>query len=112
MSRRARGSIGTVGTDALIAAITNGRGDPLKMPSLCKLFDFTVSAEDADIYPERKPAAAPFLAALQKFEDAAVIKGVWKQMQQWRSAQLKEIMKTKTENIPLHKPSPIPSSGP
>lgn len=52
--------------DALIAAVTNGRGDPLVMPSLRPHFDFTISAEDADIYPERKPAAAPFLAALRR----------------------------------------------
>lgn len=52
--------------DALLAAVTNGRGDPLAMPSLKSLFDFTVSAEDDGIYPERKPAAAPFLAALRK----------------------------------------------
>ena len=52
--------------DALIAAVTNGRGCPLAMPSLKQVFDFTVSAEDAGIYPERKPAAAPFLAALRK----------------------------------------------
>jgi len=52
--------------DALIAAVTNGRGDPLVMPALRRHFDFTVSAEDAGIYPERKPAAAPFLAALHR----------------------------------------------
>lgn len=52
--------------DAIIAAVTNGRGDPLAMSALRSLFDFTVSAEDPDIYPERKPAAAPFLAALRR----------------------------------------------
>jgi len=52
--------------DALIAAVTNGRGDPLVMPALRPHFDFTISAEDASIYPERKPAAAPFLAALRR----------------------------------------------
>ena len=52
--------------EAIIAAITNGRGDPLAMPALRKHFDFTVSAEDVGIYPARKPAAAPFLAALRK----------------------------------------------
>ena len=52
--------------DALIAAVTNGRGDPLVMPALRPHFDFTISAEDDGIYPERKPAAAPFLAALRR----------------------------------------------
>jgi FMN phosphatase YigB (HAD superfamily) len=51
--------------DAAIAAITNGSGDPLAMPELAALFDFTVSAEDASIYPNRKPAREPFLAALR-----------------------------------------------
>lgn len=52
--------------DALIAAVTNGRGDPLAMPALRPHFDFTISAEDAGIYPERKPAPAPFVAALRR----------------------------------------------
>lgn len=52
--------------EAAIVAVTNGRGDPLAMPSLKNLFDFTISAEHDGIYPERKPAPAPFLAALRK----------------------------------------------
>lgn len=51
--------------DAAVAAITNGRGDPLAMPDLAALFDFTISAESASIYPNRKPAREPFLAALR-----------------------------------------------
>ena len=51
---------------AALAAVTNGRGDPLAMPALAACFDFSVSAEDGGIYPERKPAAAPFLAALRR----------------------------------------------
>jgi len=51
--------------DAAIGAITNGRGDPLAMPELASYFDFTVSAEDTEIYPKRKPAKEPFLAALR-----------------------------------------------
>ena len=51
---------------AVLAAVTNGRGDPLAMPALAACFDFSVSAEDGGIYPERKPAAAPFLAALRR----------------------------------------------
>mmetsp|Transcript_44791 Transcript_44791/g.74316 ORF Transcript_44791/g.74316 Transcript_44791/m.74316 type:complete len:296 (-) Transcript_44791:216-1103(-) len=52
--------------DAIIAAVTNGRGDPLAMPQLRPYFDFTISAEDDSIYPQRKPAPGPFLAALRK----------------------------------------------
>ncbi|KAL1496046.1 hypothetical protein AB1Y20_014675 [Prymnesium parvum] len=52
--------------EAAVAAVTNGRGDPLAMPALAPLFDFTVSAEHASIYPARKPEAAPFLAALRR----------------------------------------------
>eukprot|EP00967_Tisochrysis_lutea_P127543 scaffold217042_cov32-Tisochrysis_lutea.AAC.1 len=51
--------------DAVVGAITNGRGDPLAMPELAPLFDWTVSAEHQDIYPKRKPAKEPFLAALR-----------------------------------------------
>ena len=58
-------AVRTAHPDALIAAVTNGRGDPLAMPALRSHFDFTVSAEDPGIWPERKPAAAPFLAALR-----------------------------------------------
>ena len=63
--------------DALIAAVTNGRGDPLVMPALRPHFDFTVSAEDAGIYPERKPAAAPFLAALRRAGVARPTPALW-----------------------------------
>ena len=33
---------------AVVAAVTNGRGDPARTPSLAPSFDFTVSGEDAD----------------------------------------------------------------
>ena len=40
----------------VIGAVTNGRGDPRGMPSLATLFDFCVSGEDEDVWPERKPS--------------------------------------------------------
>eukprot|EP00966_Prymnesium_polylepis_P029788 691655-Prymnesium_polylepis.1 len=47
------------------------------MPALRRLFDFTVSAEDPDIYPERKPAAAPFLAALRRAGRVQAVPAQW-----------------------------------
>ena len=43
--------------DARIGAVTNGRGDPRRIPSLAPYFDFCVSGEDADVHPNRKPSA-------------------------------------------------------
>ena len=47
-----------------IGAVTNGCGDPLKTPGLAPLFDFCVSAEDEDVFPQRKPSRRPFDKAL------------------------------------------------
>ena len=48
-----------------IAAITNGAGDPLKMPMLKPYFDFRVSGEDDDIFPHRKPHPLIYETALR-----------------------------------------------
>ena len=43
--------------DAVVGAVTNGRGDPRFIPSLAPHFDFCVSGEYADVHPNRKPSA-------------------------------------------------------
>jgi FMN phosphatase YigB (HAD superfamily) len=43
------------GENLCIGAITNGLGNPLKMPSLAPFFSFCVSGEDPDVFPHRKP---------------------------------------------------------
>lgn len=49
-----------------IAAITNGRGNPFFMPRLKEYFDFCVSGEDDDVFPERKPYPGIYDAALAR----------------------------------------------
>jgi len=57
---------------AIIAAVTNGRGDPLDMrDTLRPYFDFTVSGEDDGVFPNRKPHPGIFEATLSKFESLA-----------------------------------------
>lgn len=53
--------------DALIGAITNGRGNPLCMPSVKSFFDFCVSGEDDGVFPKRKPDKGIYEAALEIF---------------------------------------------
>ena len=55
--------------NAVIGAITNGRGNPLDMPSLVSYFDFCVSGEDDDVFPKRKPDKGIYEAALRRFFD-------------------------------------------
>ena len=50
----------------VIGAVTNGRGDPRGMPSLATLFDFCVSGEDEDVWPERKPSPEIYEHALRR----------------------------------------------
>ena len=50
--------------DAVVAAVTNGRGDPARMPSLAPFFAFTVSGEAAGVHPNRKPSPVIYEAAL------------------------------------------------
>ena len=48
------------GTIVLVGAVTNGCGNALRTPALATQFDFSVSAEDDDVFPERKPSPRPF----------------------------------------------------
>ena len=50
----------------IVGAVTNGRGDPREMRRLEGLFDFCVSGEDADVWPERKPSPAIYEHALRR----------------------------------------------
>ena len=52
--------------EAVVGAVTNGRGDPRQIPSLAPYFDFCVSGEDADVHPQRKPAPRIYEAALER----------------------------------------------
>ena len=52
--------------DAVVAAVTNGRGDPARMPSLKPFFAFTVSGEAAGVHPNRKPSPVIYEAALER----------------------------------------------
>ena len=52
--------------EAVVGAVTNGRGDPRRIPSLAPYFDFCVSGEDADVHPNRKPAPRIYEAALER----------------------------------------------
>ena len=54
--------------DAIIGAITNGKGNPLKMESTKDYFDFCVSGEDDDVFPLRKPSEGIYQVALKRFE--------------------------------------------
>lgn len=53
--------------DIVIGAITNGKGNPLKMNSLMQFFDFCVSGEDEHVFPLRKPHKGIYKAALDEF---------------------------------------------
>ncbi len=53
--------------DAIIGAITNGRGNPLFMPSVKDFFHFCVSGEDEGVFPKRKPDKGIYEAALDTF---------------------------------------------
>ena len=54
---------------ACIAAITNGRGDPKYMNCISHFFDFCVSGEDDDVFPQRKPQRGIYETSLAKFEE-------------------------------------------
>lgn len=53
--------------DVCIAAITNGRGDPKAMPRLSPWFDFTVSGEEEQVFPNRKPHVGIYNIALERY---------------------------------------------
>ena len=53
-----------------VAAITNGAGSPLNMPStLQQYFEFCVSGEDSDVFPNRKPHPYIYEYTLQQYYD-------------------------------------------
>lgn len=52
--------------NCVVGAVTNGRGDPRGMQRLAPCFDFCVSGEDADVWPERKPSPAIYEHALRR----------------------------------------------
>jgi FMN phosphatase YigB (HAD superfamily) len=56
--------------DVCIAAITNGRGNPLHMTAstLAEHFDFCVSGEDDDVFPNRKPHRGIYEVALERYQ--------------------------------------------
>lgn len=58
--------------DAVIAAITNGKGNPLMMDSIREYFDFCVSGEDDDVFPLRKPSEGIYKVALKRFEELSL----------------------------------------
>ena len=53
--------------DIVIGAITNGKGNPLKMNSLTEFFDFCVSGEDEHVFTLRKQNKGIYKAALDEF---------------------------------------------
>lgn len=54
--------------NACIGAITNGRGNPLRMTNtLARYFDFCVSGEDDGVHPERKPHRGIFMVSLSEY---------------------------------------------
>ena len=56
--------------NAIIGAITNGKGNPLKMTNtIHNYFDFCVSGEDDDVFPNRKPNEGIYLKSLERFYD-------------------------------------------
>jgi FMN phosphatase YigB (HAD superfamily) len=55
--------------DVCIAAITNGIGNPLEMANTLEpFFEFCVSGEDDDVFPNRKPHAGIYERALERYE--------------------------------------------
>jgi len=51
-----------------VAAVTNGKGNPLFMAStLAPHFDFCVSGEDPDVFPNRKPHPGIYEAVMDKY---------------------------------------------
>ncbi|KAL7564614.1 hypothetical protein ACA910_017955 [Epithemia clementina (nom. ined.)] len=55
--------------DVCVAAITNGRGNPLNMPqTLAPYFDFCVSGEDEAVFPNRKPHSGIYQYAYQQYQ--------------------------------------------
>jgi len=49
-----------------ICAITNGRGDVHRIPQLAEFFDFSISGEDKQVFPHRKPSDKIYIAAVNR----------------------------------------------
>lgn len=56
--------------DACIGAITNGRGDPIQIDPLRPYFDFCVSGEDHDVFPQRKPQPGIYDKAFSVYNES------------------------------------------
>lgn len=63
--------------DVVVGAITNSRADPFAVPSLAPLFDFTISGEDADVFPHRKPSLEIFEKAVERARALAPSPVTW-----------------------------------
>mmetsp|Transcript_26950 Transcript_26950/g.39906 ORF Transcript_26950/g.39906 Transcript_26950/m.39906 type:complete len:342 (-) Transcript_26950:239-1264(-) len=68
--------------DVVIAAITNGKGNPLRMKSIEEYFDFCVSGEDDDVFPLRKPHAGIYNIAMKRYGELSQSKGAMNQNNQ------------------------------
>ena len=55
--------------DVVIAAITNGKANPLKMVKIRKYFDYCVSGEDDDVFPLRKPHEKIYNVAIERYKE-------------------------------------------
>jgi FMN phosphatase YigB (HAD superfamily) len=56
--------------DACIAAVTNGKGNPLHMDrTLKKYFEFCVSGEDENVFPNRKPHAGIYEVTTARYRE-------------------------------------------
>ena len=55
--------------NCIIGAITNGRGNPLDMPSISDYFAFCTSGEDDGVFPQRKPDKGIYEAALRTYNN-------------------------------------------
>lgn len=56
--------------DTCIAAVTNGKGNPLRMPrTLKEYFDFCVSGEDADVFPFGKPHSGIYNVTTRRYRE-------------------------------------------
>lgn len=49
-----------------VCAITNGRGDVNRIPQLAEFFDFSISGEDEQVFPHRKPSEKIYVAAINR----------------------------------------------
>lgn len=67
----------------IVGAITNGKGSPFQMTSIERYFDFCVSGEDADVFPNRKPSEGIYKAALNRYRNLITSKRKMTQKQNY-----------------------------